>query len=99
MLTTSTPAGDSRDLFDMPRARAEPARICKSGRFSKLMKFGFTEIRWVIDGDYSFVVYPVFISGCVIGTGSKFIAGSEFGIGYEYIDSDRFFFRAAAAPG
>ena len=82
----------------MPRARAEPPRICKSGRFSEPRKFGFNEIRWVIDGDYSSVVHPVFVSGYVIGTGSdcisgsefgtgsEFISGSEFGIGYEYID-------------
>ena len=83
----------------MPRARAAPARICISGRFSKFRKLGFIKIRWTIDGDYFSVVYPVFVSSYVIGTGSEFITGFEFGIGYEYIGSDLFLLRAAAAPG
>ena len=39
-----------------------PSRIWKSGGFSKLRKLGFTDLRWVIVGDYTSVVYPLFDS-------------------------------------
>ena len=37
--------------------------ICKSGRFSKLRKLVYIELRWLTVGDYISVVYPVLDSG------------------------------------
>ena len=58
----AAPGGLYRATVDSP-SKLDPLGFEKSGRFSILRKLGFTDLRWVIVGDYTSVVYPLFDSG------------------------------------